>query len=474
MEGKPTRIGKQSPTRSFVLPYEKTLGEEAVAAYEQSGRKADDWQRLLAYDLLALNADGLWTHAQYGIAVPRQNGKNETITIREVCGLLRGEKILHTAHRTDTAHTAWERLYNVLSTAGIIPSGEKDKGIYKAYGKEHIYLDQYLPGAGRIEFRTRTSKGGLGTSYDLLIIDEAQEYQDDQKAALQYTIAASSNPQTIYIGTPPTANSVGTIFQKMRQRVLAGEGFEAGWSEWSVPETTDPGDVDAWYEANPSLGLRLTERTIRQEIGGDAEDFLVQRLGCWLSYSQRSAISAKEWAVCHVDKLPTLRGKLFIGVKYSTHQNVALSIAVKTQDGRIFAEVIDCRPTRATNRWIMDFLRLADWREVIIDGQSGQKSLCDLMREARMRRPILPSVQEIIKANSEFEQAIFSGKLAHSSQPSVCAVVENCEHRPIGSGGGFGFRALHAEREIALMESMSLAVFAAMQSKEHVKQTIRY
>ena len=179
------RIGSQTPTQSFVLPYTKTSGAEAVEIYERSGRKAMDWQKLLVYDMLARNNDDEWMHMKFGYAVPRQNGKNEAIAIREMYGLMHGERILHTAHRTSTEHAAWERLLTILTDAKLVDPGSKDKGIYRASGKEHIYLDAYKDGGGRIEFRTRTSKGGLGESYDLLIIDEAQEYQDDQDAALK-------------------------------------------------------------------------------------------------------------------------------------------------------------------------------------------------------------------------------------------------------------------------------------------------
>lgn len=468
------RIGSQTPTQSFVLPYTKTSGAEAVEIYERSGRKAMDWQKLLVYDMLARNDDDEWMHMKFGYAVPRQNGKNEAIAIREMYGLMHGERILHTAHRTSTEHAAWERLLTILTDAKLVDPGSKDKGIYRASGKEHIYLDAYKEGGGRIEFRTRTSKGGLGESYDLLIIDEAQEYQDDQDAALKYTIAASENPQTIMCGTPPTVNSVGTIFPKMRESALAGEAEATAWEEWSVDQMSDPHDKELWYLTNPSLGVRLKERTIINEIGSDDVDFNVQRLGLWLTYSQESAITEKEWEDCKVDVLPKFRGKLFIGIKYSRQQNVAMSIAVKTTDGRIFVEAIDCKPIRTTNRWIMDFLRQASWKEVVIDGQNGQKILADLMKQSRMRRPIIPSVGDVIKASSEYEQAVFDKTICHKDQPSLSGVVTNCAHRAIGSNGGFGYKAINAEREIALMDSMILAHWAAMESKEKTKQQIRY
>ena len=186
----------RQPTTAFVLPYEKTCGAEAVELYNSTGRAAQEWQELLLYDLLAENADGLWTHTKFGYSVPRRNGKNEVVAMRELYGIVkRGEHILHTAHRTTTTHSAWESLLNLLAKADIPIASS-----YRAFGKEHIELEN----GGKVEFCTRTSKGGLGEGFDLLVIDEAQEYQDDQESALKYVVTDSQNPQTVFCGTPPT------------------------------------------------------------------------------------------------------------------------------------------------------------------------------------------------------------------------------------------------------------------------------
>lgn len=113
------RKGRQTPTQSIVLPYEETKGKEAIDLYNSSGRTAQEWQELLIYDILAVNEEGLWTHTKFGYSVPRRNGKNEIVVIREIWGLKNGEKILHTAHRTTTSHAAWERLCTILDKAKI-------------------------------------------------------------------------------------------------------------------------------------------------------------------------------------------------------------------------------------------------------------------------------------------------------------------------------------------------------------------
>lgn len=160
----PARLGRQTPTAAVVLPYTKTFGQDAIDLYNSTGRIAQQWQELLLYDILARNEEDLWVHTKFGYAVPRRNGKNEIAAIRELYGLQQGESILHTAHRTTTSRAAWERLCHLLDKAKI-----PYKSI-QAVGREHIQLEE---GEGRIEFRTRSSKGGLGEGFDLLVIDEA-------------------------------------------------------------------------------------------------------------------------------------------------------------------------------------------------------------------------------------------------------------------------------------------------------------
>lgn len=475
------RKGRQTPTQSVVSPYFDTKGQEAIDSYNESGRTAQEWQELLLSDILATNKDGLWTHTKFGYSVPRRNGKNEIAAIRELYGLEHGERILHTAHRTTTSSSASKRLASILNGKGYTETarpknGEKYEKAYtfsKQFGLERItILDE---GGGTCDFRTRSSKGGLGEGFDLLVIDEAQEYTDDQESALKYVVTDSKNPQTIFCGTPPTPVSSGTVFTKLRQSALSGRMLNTGWAEWSVEKMSDVRDRELWYETNPSLGTIFTERSVMDEIGTDDVDFNIQRLGLWIKYNQKSAISKMEWAELKVGSLPELKGPLFVGIKYGVDgQHVAMSIAVKTKDKRVFIETIDCRDVKVGNQWIISFLLSAKIKKIIVDGASGQQLLADEMKEAGIKKPTLPTVKEIIQANASFEQGIFQSNIAHMGQPSVEQIVGNCEKRAIGANGGFGYRAQREEMEIALLDSLVLAYWACSTSKENRKQKISY
>lgn len=255
---------------------------------------------------------------------------------------------------------------------------------------------------------------------------------------------------------------------------MFGDVENTGWAEWSVEDESDIQDRELWYLTNPSLGTIFTERSIMDEIGTDVIDFNIQRLGLWLKYNQKSAISATEWGVLLRSKCE-ITGKLFAGVKYGNDgTNVALSIAVKTTDGKVFVEAIDCQPVRNGNAWIIAFLTKADIQSVAIDGASGQNILAAEMKDARLKPPILPTVKEVIVANSLFEQAVFKESVCHAGQPSLEQVVTNSDKRPIGSNGGFGYRSQLEDYDIALMDSIVLAHWVCAEAKPPVKQKIRY
>ncbi len=478
--GEPRR-GRQTPTRSVVLPYDQTYGQEAIDLYNSTGRTAQEWQEIQMYDILAVNEEGLWVHTKYGYAVPRRNGKNEIVAMREIYGLTHGEKILHTAHRTTTSASASKRLAALLSAAGYTEVARTKKD--EIYDKHYTYSKQMGlecitilgEGGGSCSFRTRSSKGGLGEGFDLLVIDEAQEYQDAEESALKYVVSDSRNPQTIFCGTPPTPVSSGTVFLKLRNGTLQGETKNAGWAEWSVDEPVDPNDREKWYETNPSLGSILTERKILDEIGSDHVDFNIQRLGLWLRYNQKSAISRAEWEEQQCTTLPKFTGKLFVGIKYGHEgDHVAMSVAVKTTEGKIFVEAIDCKSMRVGNGWILDFLSKADIETVVADGANGQQLLADGMKKLHLKQPLMPTVKQVIVANAAFAQGLYEKRICHMGQPSLVQVVSNCEKRAIGTNGGFGYKAILDGARIELMDSMILAFWSCSEQKEKRKQTISY
>lgn len=473
-----TRYGRQTPTSSVVLPYTETLGERAINLYRKTGRTPQPWQEALIYDIRAVNDEGLFVHSKFGYEVPRRNGKGEIITIAELDDLFDGRKCLHTAHRTTTSSSASLRLATMLKDMGYqeIQRVSRDETYEQAYtyskqfGLERIKL---LDTGGSVDFRTRTSKGGLGEGFDTLIIDEAQEYTDDQQSSLQYVVSDSMNPQIILCGTPPTMVSSGTIFPKLRNECLAGRTEDTGWAEWSTENIADVNDVDLWYECNPAMGYQLNERKIRAEDKSDELDFNIQRLGYWAKHNLKSEISVTEWEGLRCDKTPKISSHLYVGIKFSK-TCVSVSVASRTDDGRIFFESIDCQSLRNGNDWIISLLKSMKPQSIAIDGQGAQNVLKDELEAEKVKGIILPTVKDIIVANAKFEQMMYAKEICHMDQPSLKQVATNCQKRAIGANGGFGYKAFFDQMEIGLLDSCILAIWQCSEGKEKKTQSIRY
>lgn len=226
-----------------------------------------------------------------------------------------------------------------------------------------------------------------------------------------------------------------------------------------------------------SISWHHTYRAIcNDEIGSDAVDFNIQRLGLWIAYDQKSCISEKDWLMTEAKSKPGIKGKLYVGIKFGVDGlNTSMSIAARTNDGRIFVSAYDCRPQREGVGWIIDFIKRAKAvHKVVIDGKSGQQMLVEAMANAKIKAPVIPGLAEIIAANSKFEDAIFNDGLWHMIQPSLDFAVTHSEHRTIGSNGGFGFKATTEECDISLMDSAILAYWLCDSTKELRARKISY
>lgn len=125
---------------------------------------------------------------------------------------------------------------------------------------------------------------------------------------------------------------------------------------------------------------------------------------------------------------------------------------------------------------MFDYFKNPKVQKIAIDGVNGQQTLADQMKEAGLKiKPVLPAVREVVLANTMFEQDLFAKKITHSGQESLKQIVTNCEKRPIGTNGGFGYRSLVETYDVAIMDSMILAYWLCATTKTNVpKQAISY
>jgi hypothetical protein len=156
-----------APPRVRLVP--RGSGSEADDACELAsgyGLTPDDWQAMVLSGWLGLRRDGLWSAPRCGLAVPRQNGKNGILEVRELYGLVfRGEKFLHTAHEVKTARKAFLRLLHFFDNPRKFPElAELVKEVRRTNGQEAVVLDN----GGSVEFIARSKGSGRGFTVDVL------------------------------------------------------------------------------------------------------------------------------------------------------------------------------------------------------------------------------------------------------------------------------------------------------------------
>lgn len=133
--------------------------------------------------------------------------------------ILANEQVIYTAHLQKTATETFEEMAVFFDSS---KTRKYVKDIKTAIGREQIILKS----GARIKFLARTRNGGRGQHGDLLIFDEAQELDENQQSSFLPAISASLNPQTIYVGTPPDPEALGTVFRGIRTKALSGQTKE--------------------------------------------------------------------------------------------------------------------------------------------------------------------------------------------------------------------------------------------------------
>ena len=261
-------MGRQEPNPVSKLPkFHTTDGDDAAFLSSGYGLDPDPWQKLFLDHALGRDAKGRMTCTQACLSVPRQNGKNAIIEMVELFQMVvLGRSIVHTAHEVRTARAAFQRIAGFFENPDYPELSGMVDFIRRANGQEEVALTN----GGGVRFSARTQGAVRGLTFDTLVMDEAQDLNDETLAALLPTIssAPSGEPQQIIVGTPPTTKSDSEVWRRLRDNAMEGKNRRSMWCEWSAPESDGPielDDPDVWAYANPSLG-KIGRASCRERV----------------------------------------------------------------------------------------------------------------------------------------------------------------------------------------------------------------
>lgn len=469
--------GVQRP-RVRVAPKGRYRDDGADAAFLSAayGLAPDEWQLLVLNDWLArAGRNGKFASLTCGLSVPRQNGKNAILEMRELFGMVQlGEKFLHTAHEVKTARKAFLRLASFFENGRVWPEmAELVKDIRRTNGQEAIVLRN----GGSVEFVARSKGSGRGFTVDVLVCDEAQELSDDSLEALMPTTSAAplGNPQWIFTGTPPGPSANGEVFTRTRDDALSGKSSRLAWHEWSCDGQVDLDDPLQAASANPSLGGRLQWDVVSGERARFSDDgFARERLGMWDSEVSRRVISADSWAVCAAPNLVDDGGVVAVALDVSPDRSTAtIAAAGWSVDGLPFVDVVESR--RGDADWgIGKFVQLCSRhqvRAVVVDGMSAASTLIDPLRRAGVTVTVT-NARQMAAACGGFFDAVMDGRLRHLDQPPLNAALSVARKRVIGDGG-WGWSRKDSQSDITPVTSATLALWGLTSDEVEERPKVR-
>jgi hypothetical protein len=441
-------VGAQRPRISCIPPFVTSSGPEALdLCCDQADMNLDDWEQFGLSSILNERADGQWAALQGGLCVPRQNGKTEIFTARELVGLylLDERLIVHSAHLFDTSLEAFARLLAIIEAHPQFSRRIAKNGVSYAHGREGIKLKS----GQRIRFKTRTKDGGRGLTGDLVVLDEAMRIPNESHAAMFPLVAARPHPQVLYGGSSVDQQTMehGVVFSRVRAAGMRGEPGVL-YLEWSAPLEIDKLTPEAlldrrnWLTANPGLGIRITEDYVGKEFTAlGPRKFAVERLGVgdWPNPDEDAfrVIDLAQWdnLADAVSFIPESEPVVFALDAQPGGVSAAIAGAGLREDGQPHLGVIQHdRGTAWVVPRMLDLNRKHKPVAIVGDPRGPAGDVVSDLERALGKEITRANLSDQATGFAMFTRRVQQGTLRHLGQPDLRAAIDGADKRDIGDG----------------------------------------
>jgi hypothetical protein len=402
---------------------------------------------------MSLRADDTWSADEVGLICSRQNGKNGALEVRELYGLaVLNERIIHTAHQFKTTKESYDRLLSLIEANRDVKDCLVDRHASPAVG-----YDMKFRGGGRIIFIARSRASGRGFSgIDMLVMDEFQDLNDDAQGALLPTISARPNTQTWYMGSAPGPASI--VAHRIRARGRKGGEARFAYSEYSADPMADPNSHEAWAQANPALGIRISLDTVEKERRSMSDEmFLRERLSVSPDLEgDDAAFDAAAWAAC---QQPDLEVKPVWFAADANPERTNGGIVAASPAGLevvAYAHSMDELERRVVNNC------RAHKKPVVVDSRGPAASLVPGWRRQNVR-VVEMSTDEMVKAAGELYDAVAAKELRVRPDVDLDRAVRAAQKRPVGDSFCWGRKT--SEADISLLVAATCAYWQQQHGK---------
>jgi hypothetical protein len=270
---------------------------------------------------------------------------------------------------------------------------------------------------------------------------------ESSHGAMMPTLRASQaqrGPQLIYTGSAvdQEIHDHGMVWARIRERGLAGDDESLGYLEWSV-DAEHPDDVTddqaedpaLWRQANPSLGVLITEAHMaREQRSMSPRTFAVELLGVgdWPATdgAADTQVTMEAWSEVH-DPEAVMVDPVCLAYDVSPNRHSSIVAAGRDERGNMMVELISSRPGTG---WLVERLvelyRSHEVAEIVCDGFGPAAAIANRVDEAGITIRRLDS-GEYGKACGLFVDHVGERTLRHLGQQELDLAIRGARARPL-------------------------------------------
>lgn len=456
-------LGLQEPrVRALPLSRVDSLIDEVLDICDVAKIVCDPWQEGSLEAIASVDEDGQWAATEFGELVSRQQGKGNILLPYELAHLYLWPRedgapklIGHTAHEGATAREAFRRARRTILASPSLRAELVGGGRQTAQGVSGIFSGNgnfaiELKNGNRLVFFTRTGSAGVGVSFDVLIIDEAQHSPLTILEALLPATDASPNKQVLFTGTVPKEDQDGEYFEGLRDRGRKGGLERTGWIEHTPIGSDDPdlaekidfSDPQVWREANPGLGIRLAWKTVQDDWDRMGQTnpaaFGRQRLSVWPA--------RRPDAVAQLSELDIERWKKNIlgGGQLGDVAVIAIALARGGGSATVAAAsrigpdeiFVEHKHTDRQTRWVPAYVKALKaelGNALVVLDEKNAGAIINALSTAGVKHMAM-NLNEVAAAHAMFVEDSNAGLMRHRGQDELTASLQFATTRPLAGG----------------------------------------
>ena len=403
------------------LTPETSRGFECIEFAEQVlGLDLMPWQKWVLTHGLELADDGSFRFRTLLVITSRQAGKS---TLLQVIALWRmyvdgAGLVLGSAQNLMLAEETWQ---GAVDLAESVPDLAAEVAqVSRTNGDKYLRLK----GGERYKVTAATRSGSRGLSSDLVLLDELREHRDwDAWGSSTKTTLARPAPQILGFSNAGDKQSV--VLSALREKALASAADRTstlGLFEWSAPDGCALDDRQAWAQANPALGHRMTEQAIVSALETDPEDVFRTEVLCQWVTAVDGAFSPAVWEALADPDAPRGSQFTFALDVAPDHSFAAIVVAWERPDGAAQVSLVE---HREGVEWIVERTSelLSAWGGRLLIEQTGTASFLLPALEAAQVSVEPVTRRFFADACSSLDAAVSARQIRHGNEPPLSAAV---------------------------------------------------